>query len=347
MAPYRRRAAAAALCGLVSLTLSGCTDRGRTAQAARDASHPPAASFLASPTTPPAPSPTPADPAAVGANELGVVPVLMFHQVVERPRGVYDQTPDQFRAEIDRLYREGYRPVTAAQLVSGEIDLPAGRSPVVLTFDDSTVSQYAELPDGRVDPASAVGILLEVAARHGDERPVATFYVNAAPFAGREDHLVSLHALGMEVGAHTAGHARLDRLDASGVQREMVQGIRAIAAAVPDADVTTMALPLGRHPADRTMAHRGTWDGQRYDLTAVMLVGAQPAPSPHSAAFVPHAVPRILSGRDKDEPFASAYWLDRIGDTRYVSDGDPDVVSFPQALADRAAPAERRRVRRY
>jgi peptidoglycan/xylan/chitin deacetylase (PgdA/CDA1 family) len=345
---YRCRGTRTLLAAAVSLTLLACA--GSPAEpalppAGAAETAPPAGTAPPGGTAPPAdpgPSASPApvaDPAAAGADELGVVPVLMYHQLVEQPKGVYDQSPAQFRAELERLYAEGYLPVTAADLVAGRIDLPAGSSPVVLTFDDSTTSQYGELADGSVDPASAVGILLAVGRAHGDDSPVATFYVNDAPFAGRPAYLASLHALGMEIGNHTAGHSRLDRLDATGVQRELVLGTRLIEAAAPGAEVTTMSLPLGRHPEPKALAHTGAWDGTSYDLAGVMLVGAGPSRSPYDAAFTPRSTPRVLSGRDKDEPFASTYWLDRIRDTRYVSDGDPDVVSFPAERAGQLAPA--------
>jgi peptidoglycan/xylan/chitin deacetylase (PgdA/CDA1 family) len=262
----------------------------------------------------------------------------MYHQFVAKPRGAYDQTPEQLRAELTRLYREGYRTVTAASLVRGAIDLPAGKSPMVLTFDDSTTSQYGEQADGSVDPASAVGILLAVAKQYGEEHPVATFYVNADPFAGRDEYLAKLHGLGMELGDHTYGHTRLDRLDATGVQRELARGLEVIRKAAPDAAVTTMALPLGQHPADEALAHTGRFGATSYDFAGVMLVGAGPSPSPYSSKFKPYAIPRLLSGHDKTQAFAATYWLDRLRTSRYVSDGDPDHISFPKASADRLAP---------
>ena len=104
------------------------------------------------------------DPAWVHADELGAVPVLMYHQIVARTASDYDQIPAQFRGRLEQLYAHHFRTITAAAvLASGRVDLPAGTSPMVLTFDDSTVSQYAEQPDGTVAPDCAVGILLSVA----------------------------------------------------------------------------------------------------------------------------------------------------------------------------------------
>ncbi|WP_431956861.1 polysaccharide deacetylase family protein [Nocardia lijiangensis] len=279
-------------------------------------------------------APAPVDPAAVGANELGLVPVLMYHQVTANPAGEYDQTPEEFRAELDRLYREGYRPVTAAAYISGAIDIPAGTHPVVLTFDDSTISQLALTGDGRPAPDSAVGILEEFGAGHPDFRPTATFYVNNESFGDDRRALTWLAEHGYDLGAHTATHANLSRLDAAGVQRELVQNLRAVAAAAPGAPVRTMALPLGIFPADRRLAATGEWEGTRYAFEAVMLVGAEPAPSPFGPVD-PAGVPRIRSGRG-EVAFDSAHWLDRLArdpGLRYTSDGDPRRVSFPRLLA--------------
>jgi len=95
----------------------------------------------------------------VHADELGAVQVLMYHQIVVRTASDYEQIPAQFRGRLEQLYAHHFRTITAAALASGRVDLPAGTSPMVLTFDDSSMSQYAEQPDGTVAPDCAVGIL--------------------------------------------------------------------------------------------------------------------------------------------------------------------------------------------
>ncbi len=287
----------------------------------------------------------------VHANELGAVPVLMYHQLVARPAGDYDQTPEQFRRQIDALFAHGFWTVTAADLVAGRVDVPAGKSPMVLTFDDSTPSQFSLGPDGRVAPASAVGILLDIAGRYGDPHPVASFYVNRAPFGGHPDYLARLLALGMELGDHTITHANLRQLDPAGVQRELAQGLDLIRTAAPGATVSTMALPFGVFPHDHALAARGSAGGTGYAFSAVLLVGSNPAPSPFSVTFEPLALPRIRSGRlAGDLTFTASYWLPKLFDgsvTRYVSDGDPLSVAYPRAWGGRLSPAYRSRARPY
>ncbi|KOU43649.1 hypothetical protein ADK55_23475, partial [Streptomyces sp. WM4235] len=100
----------------------------------------------------------------------------MYHQLIGRPAGVYDRTPAAFRAEMERLAREDYVPVTARDFQTGRIDIPAGTHPVVLTFDDSTNSQVRLGPGGVPSPNTAVAIVAGTAAKLPSLKPVATFF---------------------------------------------------------------------------------------------------------------------------------------------------------------------------
>lgn len=296
----------------------------------------------------------PVDPASVKANELGVVPVLMYHRLTPTPKAEYDRTHEAFRDELQRLYDSGYRPVLARDLVAGTMDVPAGKTPVVLTFDDSTVSQYRLDPDGNVAPDTAVGILLEFSKSHPDFKPVATMYVNGNPFeagAGTAE-LQDLARRGFELGAHTLTHQNLGKTDAENVQKELVQGLRVITKAVPDAKVVTLALPFGVHPKDKSLAYAGSWDGDSYSFDGVFLVGSEPSPSPFAAAFDPRSIRRIRSGDWDGQTvnYSSAFWLDSLDkrpERRYVSDGDPNRVSFPASEKEKLAPAAADRANPY
>ncbi|MCE7079615.1 polysaccharide deacetylase family protein [Streptomyces sp. ST2-7A] len=294
------------------------------------------------------------DPAAVEANELGVVPVLMYHQLVEDPRSVYDRTPDDFRAELERLAEENYVPVTAGEYSRGEIDIPAGTHPVVLTFDDSTDSQFALDEDGEPTPDSAVGILLEVAERHPGFRPTATFFVNDNPFSatGAGKALEWLTDHGFEIGNHTLGHPNLGQVGDGEVRREIAANAVAIAELVPGTEVTSLALPFGVMPSNAALAVEGESDGHAYRHDGVYLVGANPAPSPFADSFDAGVIPRVRSAgpEDEDAEHGSSRWLDRLGDgglDRYTSDGDAETIAFPEEYADRLADAHRDRAHPY
>lgn len=293
-------------------------------------------------------TPPPPDPEEIGANELGVVPVLMYHRIVSEPASVYDRTPEDFRAELQRLADEDYVPVTTTELATGRLDLPAGTHPVVLTFDDGDPSTI-RLEGSRVAPDTAIGILLDVARENPGFRPTASVYVNEEPFGGGEAGRRALRWLvdnGFEVGNHTVGHTNLGAVSPRTAWRAIVEGDELIREAVPGYAPTSLALPFGARPDPEELARSG--DG--YDYRAVLLVGANPAPSPFAVEFDAAAVPRIRSqGPDGEEAeFGSTAWLDRLASEPrllYTSDGDPTRISYPRGddtlnpkFAEAAAP---------
>jgi hypothetical protein len=75
-----------------------------------------------------------------------------------------------------------------------------------------------------------------------------------------------------------------------------------------------------------------------------MLVGANPAPSPYASDFDAASIPRIRTSQKPwtGEQDTFSYWFDQLEDnpsSTYVSDGDPNKVTFPESdagdLADR------------
>jgi len=299
------------------------------------------ASATSAPTTPPP------DPASVKANELGVIPVLMHHRLVDKVESEYDMTPAWFRAELERLLAEGYYPVTTLQVARRDLGhVPAGRAPVVLTFDDSTRGQL-HYSGSTIAKDSAVGMLVDFAREHPEFPAVASFYLNKDPFALGDPHRVvaDLANLGMEVGNHTYDHVPL-RLPAAKVQEQLGKLAAMVGTAVPGLQPRTMALPLGVEPSLPKLARAGRWRTTAYTNEAVLLVGAEPAHSPWHKSWNPNKVPRIRSssyGGGNGE-FLSTWWLDQIKAgalTRYVSAGNPGHVTFPKKYADRLAPAYR------
>ncbi|SEC53329.1 Peptidoglycan/xylan/chitin deacetylase, PgdA/CDA1 family [Amycolatopsis tolypomycina] len=292
----------------------------------------------------PAPRPAPAaapvriTPAAarqLGADELGRVPVLMYHRIVAQPRSVYDRTPADFTAELERLAAEDYVPVTTAELVSRRLDLPAGAHPVVLTFDDGDPSAFHLTPQGQPEPGTAVRILLDVAAAHPRFRPVASLYVNEHPFGGDADGraLRWLAGHGFEIGNHTRRHTNLRTATESAATAAIAEEDALIRQAVPGYRPATLALPYGSSPRRRGLALQGPG----YTYGGALLVGAGPAPSPCAAAFDPGAIPRIRSQSTGPEAqYGSSHWLAELAAPtghRYTSDGDPSTVSYPKSAA--------------
>src|SRR5215213_80437 len=115
-------------------------------------------------------------------NELGRIPVVMHHMIRPDRVGEYDQTPQEFRAELAYLWRHGYTLVSVGDLLGGRLNVPAGTTPVAFTFDDATTYQIDFDGGGKVKPATGVGIMLDFARSHPGFVPAGTFYVNRTPF---------------------------------------------------------------------------------------------------------------------------------------------------------------------
>ena len=299
----------------------------------------------------------PAEPGAqprpdLPPNELGGIPVVMHHMVRPDRIGEYDQTPGEFRAELELLWRKGYVPIGMSDLLAGRVDVGKGLTPVVMTFDDSTSFQLALDDDGKVKPGTAVGIMLEFARDHPGFKPAGTFYVNRDPFAAGSRAPQLLRWLvdhGFELGNHTKDHIPLHELSDREVQRQLVEGARVIERAVPGYRIRSFALPLGMSPRNAKLAERGSFGGRSYGPYGVALIGAHPAPSPFSRAFEPDAIPRIRTSHadwNGEADFALSYWLrelDRQPALRFVSDGDPATVTIPDEAAEQLRPRYRSR----
>jgi hypothetical protein len=288
-------------------------------------------------------------------DELGLVPVLMHHQI--RPNGSeFDMTAAQLRAELVRLWRDGFYPVRAADLVTGKLDVPKGKTPVVLTFDDADNNQVGFRADGTLDPNTGVGVLEAFAALHPDFPATATFFVPRNAFEGNGrppgTTLRWLVEHGFELGNHTKDHIPLNTLDTGGVQRQLVIGNRVLSDLLPGYRAQTMALPLGALPQPSSLAVKGTWSGQSYRFAGVFLAGAEPTPSPFSTKWDPAAIPRIRTNPNWNgtRDFTAGMWLDileRNPGLRFISDGDAARITFPRSKQDQLAPKYRARANPY
>ena len=351
----------AVLAGSVVLVASACTSKG-SSTAAPSATSPAATTAVAPATSTAAPAtsaaasvkasvaatnaPPPA-PASVHANELGRVPVLMYHRILEHPTGDYERSPADFVADLTYLEKNGFVPITLADFVAGKIDIPAGKHPVVLTFDDGTASQF-ELVDGKPKAGTAYALMQTFAAAHPDFPAIGSFYVNAAPFGTRagEGALAYLTAHGSEVGVHTVHHVLLGSRTDAVVQSEIADNLAMINSADPAQKVTTMALPFGGRPRTHALAEKGSSGGTSYDLAGVLAVGANPSHSPYNATFDPFYIPRIRAqnvadAKKADQPYISGTWLPQLvadQSSLYTSDGDPAHVSYPKTTTLQVAP---------
>ncbi len=185
-------------------------------------------------------------------------PVLEYH-MIGRPEGRWRRTPENFRADLEWLYAHNYYPLNLRDLLNGFGALPAGKQPVVLTFDDSTTGQFNYLPGGRLDPDSAVGALTAFHDKHPDWPLRATFFVlietsapshnlfGQPPLAARK--LRELSEWGLEVGAHTYSHDRLDKISPAAARRSLDRELATLGKFISE-EVVSFSVPEGKYPKD-------------------------------------------------------------------------------------------------
>jgi peptidoglycan/xylan/chitin deacetylase (PgdA/CDA1 family) len=222
------------------------------------------------------------------------IPVLVYHSVRAAPQAGFERwtlTPAAFAAQLDAVAASGRVSLTVGELargLRGDTHLPP-RS-VALTFDD-----------GFADNADALGVLLDRGLRA--TLYVTTGYVGGAGMlsAAGVRELAGLD--GLELGAHSVSHARLDELSAPEIAAE----VRASRAALQDMtgrEIATFAYPHGNH-------HRGV-------QAAVIDAGYT------SAAAVKNAF-----SHPADDPFAIARW---------IVEADTPIARVEQVLDGRGLP---------
>ncbi|HUG13607.1 MAG TPA: polysaccharide deacetylase family protein [Thermomicrobiales bacterium] len=278
-------------------------------------------------------------------NELGRIVVLEYHQFGPESEQ-FIRTPEQFRGDLQWLYDNDFHLVNLHDVLDFNIDVPAGKRPVVLTFDDSAVSQFRLIPlaDGNlaVDPECAIGILEDFLARHpdfgrGGHFAVLPFQMFNWPGEYDQDLYARMKLRwlldnGYELGNHTYEHVNMVELEDDEIMYQLAEANNAILALVPDAELRVITLPYGMFPpgGDDSLFRGFTYQGRRYKWDGSLLIGSNPTESPISKEYDPYWIARIQA---YDEELAR--WQEIIADSPgilFVSDGNPRTVTVPNDL---------------
>jgi hypothetical protein len=243
---------------------------------------------------------------AYPVNLAGKVLAIAYRDISE-DGGPGSRTPAQLRADLERLLAGGYYPVNLRDVVEGKLSMvPAGKRPVVLTFDGSTPGQLRIQSNGAVESETAVGVLLDFHAVHPADWPLkATFFVQSPPdgqelgeqIFGAPDlaaaKLQMLVDLGMEIGAQPAGQAKLAGLSSEELQQVIAQSLHQLSSLLPDYTVVSLAVPEGRLPQDLSLLRGGAFDGENYALLGAVIPKGGLMPSPLASQFDPFRLPRV------------------------------------------------------
>jgi peptidoglycan/xylan/chitin deacetylase (PgdA/CDA1 family) len=173
------------------------------------------------------------------------VPVLMYHDVAERPPAATRRlsvTPRALEAQLDFLAGAGFTGMTLSDLAAAfQSSGPLPERPVVITFDDGYAGVAGDaLPLlRRYDFPATVFVTtgwISDAGRNAAGTPLAEMlsWTQIRELAGQN----------IEIGAHSHSHPELDQLAADALCRELAHS-RDLLEEGTGAPVRTLAYPYG------------------------------------------------------------------------------------------------------
>jgi peptidoglycan/xylan/chitin deacetylase (PgdA/CDA1 family) len=296
-------------------------------------------------------------------NELGRVPVFMYHNIVpnDAPRDssvdpyMY-RTYDEFWNDMLWLYEHDFYLVGMNDLISGNLDVPLGKHPVVFTFDDGSSLHFSyienEQGEREIDPNCAVGIMERFHAQYPDFGRGAHFgLVPAHKFSWPQheqdeyfDEKVQwLMANGYEVGNHTLSHPFLTEIDDEEfvwtVTGTVIWADELMGVDHPANATRVLTLPFGMgpnptdHPSKYTLMTQGmTWEGHHIQLTGVLELKGGSSEVPWSKEWNAFSILRLPVQDDVMDLFKDVHLAGE--DPYYTSDGNLDTVTVPWPLPE-------------
>ena len=276
----------------------------------------------------------------IGANEMGYILVVVYNNISPSAGGADTRTPDELRDDLSLLWSKGFYPINISDLATGDIDIPAGKFPVAITFDGSSPGQYRVLDDGTLDGACALGIMEDLSDK-GYWFPRATFFclTDVVPRENRlfgqseryQEKLRNLTDWGYEVGSNTMTGVNLATASEDTIRQELAGSQAKLRELIgSDYAATSLAVSNGRYPDATSLVASGTWQTFTYEYTAVVSLEEAFCPSPFSTVFDPVRIPRITSAGDNLSAAIEELLANRS--VLYISDGDPVTMSAPADL---------------
>lgn len=158
-------------------------------------------------------------------NELGEIPILMYHQIVDIGDGTtsfegnvdkdgYARSAKAFRDDLEFYYKNNYRMIRHNDYIDGIINCEEGKSPLIITFDDGVNNIKIKESEGAmiIDENCALGILEEFKEKYPDFNVTATFFLHGELFHQGDQNQNAMKWVvdhGYDIGNHTIGHNNL------------------------------------------------------------------------------------------------------------------------------------------
>lgn len=281
-------------------------------------------------------------------NELGRIPVMMYHGIVNQEKtnyiggnvdkDGYHRTSNTFRKDLEFYYNEGYRMIRLTDYVDGIIDVKEGFSPIVLTFDDGLANniKVTGLDDSGeiiIDPNSAVGILEEFKKKY-DTNVTATFFLNGGLFNQpkyNEKIIKWLVKNGYDIGNHTNTHVNFSNVDAKKSVEEVGIMYNKLEKIIPNKYVNIVALPFGSpynlNHSNFSSIMKGNYNGNEYITKSTLRVGWESDYSPFDNKFNKTFIKRIRAYDNNGLECDIQSNFNILKNNKYISDGNKNIIT--------------------
>ena len=294
-----------------------------------------------------------------GINELGTVPIMMYHGIVNMKsndtnykgdnvdKDGYNRTTEAFREDLEFYYKNGYRMIRLTDYIDGNINVEYGKSPIILTFDDGNENNFKVNgidEDGNliIDENCAIGILESFKEKYPDYNITATFFVNGGLFNQpkyNEKILKWLVENGYDVGNHTENHLDIKKSSSDQVNKEIVSVYKQLDEIIPGQYVNIIALPFGspynKEHENFKYVLNSTYDNSTYETKAALRVGWDAEYSPFDVNFDPTFLKRCRAYDNNGVEFDIEMVFKLLKNKRYISDGNVDTIVISEKNASK------------
>ena len=290
-------------------------------------------------------------------DESGNVPIMMYHgihNVTDNEytggnvdKDGYQRTTEAFKNDLEFYYNSGYRMIRLEDYVNGIIDVEAGYSPIIITFDDGLSNNLKVTgldSNGNIiiDPNCAVGVLESFKQKYPDYNVTATFFINGGLFNQSEYNEKILNWLvdnGYDIGNHTYSHVDFTTVSKEKSVQEVGSMYNLLDKYIPGKYVNIVALPFGS-PYDKEHENfnsilNGVYNDKEYNTIATLRVGWEADYSPFNKNFDKTFLKRIRAYDNNGKEFDIEMNFDILENNRYISDGDKNTITIPKDKEDK------------
>ena len=285
-------------------------------------------------------------------NELGSIPVITYHRVDEKDTE-YTRSREGFWSDLQNFKKHGFHFISLEEFLTGKIRAPRGKIPLLLTFDDSSETQFKYLDDLTIAPGCAMHYMQKFQAQNPEMKLKAVYFV--LPGASYPNNLFGQPEYftkklkyildhGYEIESHTLWHANL-RQYRDKIEEQLAMAQEYVRKYIPGHTYRALAVPYGIYPRpeDTPRLRAGSYQGKSYQNQLVFDFSNRLSLSIYDRNFDRNHVRRLHGNTAVFDKLFRQVQEDRS--RFFISDGDPDTITVKSAEKAKLNRAQARKVR--